>query len=231
MFNAAYRDEKPMLCSWRILSAEGEELHKVPAATYLDGLNKIPIPADLIAHHEKLTVEFSNDETSDGRTVIFNERRGIEILVTEGGFGPNMVRALLVVFITTSLLAAVGLSLGSVFHFPVAVFAAAGIVIASLTAHFFMTTEFIPHSHDGCTHEVHEEFELKIGEKMAAGLDLVIRPVFSQKPAEMLSEGLLISWKELGRAALLLFVIYPLLIFAAGSFGLSRRQLALPERF
>ncbi len=231
LFNAAYRDEKPMLCSWRILSDEGDELYSVAPAAYMDGLNRLPLPEELVTEHSSLVVEFTNEETRDGRTVIFNERRGLEILVNEGGFGANMFRALLVVFIITGLVAALGLTMGAVLSFPVAVFASVGLVIASLIAHFFMATEVIPHSHDGCDHASHEEFQLEIGEKMAAGFERIIGPVFSQKPAELLSEGLLIAWEDVAGTALLLFVVYPLLLFMGGALGLGRRQLALPESF
>jgi hypothetical protein len=229
LFNNAMRDEKPMLCSWRVFSKDGKELFSVPARTYVEGINRIPLPPALVAGEGVLTVEFSNDETKDGRTVVFNETRGLEILVSEGGFGMNLVRAALIIFISSALLAALGLTLGAVFSFPVAVFAACALVAASFIAHFFMTTETVTHSHAEGSHAEHMRIDTTAGEKIAAGFEMVVGPVLERKPAEFLSEGLLVSWSEVGSMALRSLIIYTLCLFGAGACGLSRRQLALPD--
>ena len=226
-FNAAMRDEKPMKCSWRVIDSKGAEILAVPAALYYDGMNSVSLPADLVKDHSELTVVFRNEEARNGRTVVFRERRGIEILVTEGGFAMNMFRALLIVFLVAGLLAALGLTLGSLFHLPVAVFVSLAIVLASFTAHFFMTTEIAPHSHGAPTHQ--EPLGDAIGESIAVVFETVVGPVIDQRPAETLSEGLLVSWRDVGKAALLILLAYVVLLFAAGAFGLSRRQLALPD--
>lgn len=226
-FNSVMRDEKPMKCSWRLLDDKGAELLSVPPALYYDGMNAIRLPARLVKDYRKLIVVFRNEEELDGRTVVFNERRGVEILVSEGGFAMNMVRALLIVFLMAGLLAALGLTLGALFHLPVAVFASISIVIASFTAHFFMTVDITPHSHGGPVPK--HSLEDAVGEKIAVVFEAVVGPVLNQQPAEMLSEGLLVSWRDVGRAALLILLAYPGLLFAAGAYGLSRRQLALPD--
>jgi hypothetical protein len=229
LFNAAYRDEKPMRCSWKILSQDGEEVMTVPPALYYDGMNSITLPVELVKDGKSFVVVFRNEETLQGRTVVFNDRRGIEVLVTEGGFGMNMFRAMLLVFITTGLMAALGLTLGSVFSFPVAVFVALSLIVASFTAHFFTTTEVVEHSHEGHAHGESGSIDGFGGETMAIGFEYVVGPVLEQKPAGLLSEGLLISWRHVGGVAWLLLFVYPVVLFVAGSLGLSRRQLALPD--
>ena len=228
-FNAAMRDEKPMKCSWKILSADGDELFAVPSSPYYDGLNIVNVPLSVLEGRDSVIVVFHNDETAKGRTVVFNERRGLEILVSESFFAANMFRAMLVVFIFAALLAAIGLTLGAVLSFPVAVFAALAIVLASVTAHFFSTAEIVGHSHDDGSHCESSSIDVEWGEQMSRGFERIVGPVFRHQPAKLLSDGLLISWRELGGAVLLLFLLYPGILFAVGSLGLSRRQLALPE--
>lgn len=228
-FSAVFRDEKPMLCSWRILSGDGAELFSIPATGYYDGMNSIVLPAELIRENDSLRVIFRNEETDNGRTVVFNHKRGIEILVSEGGFAMNMVKAMLVIFMFAALLAALGLTLGSVFSFPVAVFVSLSLMTAAITAHFFTTSDIFPHSHDGCSDCKHAQVDLSWGEKLAHGFEGLTGPVLDQNPAELLSQGILITWVDVGGAAVLMLILYPGIMFLGGALGLSRRQLALPE--
>lgn len=228
-FNAVFRDEEPIRCSLRVLSDDGRELFAVPVTGYHDGMNGIILPEDLIRDNARLTVVFRNEESESGRTLVFNQRQGIEILVSEGGFNLNMIKAMLIMFMFTALLAALGVTLGSLFSFPVAVFVSISLIVAALTAHFFTTSDIFSHSQGGCTACKHERMNVGWGEKLAVAYERLAGPVMEARPAELLSQGILITWPEAGRTAALMLILYPGIMFLGASFGLSRRQLALPE--
>jgi len=228
-FNAVFRDEEPIRCSWRVVSVEGRELFSVPEAGYYEGLNSIVLPSGLIRDNDSLMVVVRNEETASGRTLVFNQKQGVEILVSEGGFNVNMIKAMLIMFMLTALLAALGVTLGSVFSFPVAVFVSVSLLAASLTAHFFATTDIAPHSHDGDGDCKHEQMDVSWGDKLSVGFERLSAPVLDAKPAEMLSQGILITWTEVGGLALIMLILYPGIMFLGAAYGLSRRQLALPE--
>lgn len=228
--NAAFRDEKPVLMSWRILAADGTELLTLPAAGCYDGMNSFNLPASLLKDRSRIIIEFRNEETASGRTVVFNESRGMEILVTEGGFGSNLAACMLIVLAGTGLLAAVGLTLGSVFSFPVAVFVSAALVFASFTAHFFKTSSLMTETHHGCADcDSAGEEDKGAGGLIASAFEHVVGPILEQRPAELVSEGILITGESYLKAVLIMLILYPGLMFALGAWGLGRRQLALPE--
>jgi hypothetical protein len=77
--------------------------------------HEFEIPANLYDEKGMLTVQFVN---SNETTLLFPLGDGFEVLYREGGFGPNFVRGLAIIFCWMALLATVGLSASSLLSFP-----------------------------------------------------------------------------------------------------------------
>jgi len=85
----------------------------------------IRVPADAITDDGKLTVTFINMHP-DGRqatfpaSAIFSGETGLEVLYPAGDFGPNVARALAMIWLQLVFLAALGLCAASFLTFPTA---------------------------------------------------------------------------------------------------------------
>ena len=67
---------------------------------------------------ETITVEFTNADRDVSDTVVFDPETGVQILIRETGFESNLIRALIVLLCHLTLIAALGLTAGTVFSLP-----------------------------------------------------------------------------------------------------------------
>src|SRR5450830_72321 len=73
---------------------------------------------------KRLTVTYKNVETAEPATVLFAADTGAQLLIRESGFESNFIRALLLVLARLAFFTALGLTVGALVSFPVAVFTA-----------------------------------------------------------------------------------------------------------
>ena len=71
-------------------------------------------------------------------------------------------------------------------------------------------------------------FLQRAGESMVRRTAVVVEPVANLNPLGPLADGLLVSWAFVGKALVLLGVVYPGVLGAAGVWALCKRELALP---
>ncbi|MBN1556711.1 MAG: hypothetical protein JW951_01035, partial [Lentisphaerae bacterium] len=129
------------------------------------------------------------------------------------------------------LLAAVGVTCGTLFSFPVAAFVAASLLVMAVTARY---VSFAPAPGRGgepaaeapAGAEGGAAWIDRAGESLLRGARGLAGPALSFHPLARLAEGLLVSWREGGRAAFWLLLVYPAGCAALGSAVLSRRELA-----
>ena len=75
---------------------------------------------------------------------MLDPEQNIELLVREGSFEMNLVRALLILLGHLALVAALGLTASTVFSFPVATFIAVSVMTVSLMGHYMAVTAVRP---------------------------------------------------------------------------------------
>lgn len=222
---------------WRIFDEAGNLLAKIEMQHIWGGTQRVEFPNDAVTSGQKITLRFDNSRESED-TVVFDVYNGIKIRVPAAPFSINLISALLVVLCKLGLLAALGITLGTCFSFPVASFMSVSILFTVMLAGFFSfaTTPEIKrfsehehHHHEHCSHSDPQWFNAFSG-AVLSGIDLAAGPATALDPVGSLSEGIYIKPTETGKAIVILLGGYCVILWLAGAWMLSRRELALPER-
>src|SRR5437899_3404034 len=96
-----------------------------------DTFHEFEIPPNLYDENGLLTITFLNPNNT---ALLFALEDGMEVLHRQGGFGPNFVRGLGIIFCWMALLAALGLASASFLSFPVAAFLSLGLLVMALSS-------------------------------------------------------------------------------------------------
>ena len=222
------RYRTPVSGTWIVGPPGAAERFSAAVTHEVGGVHRLVIPSRFIRGGAPLTVEFANGPQAQSSTAVFDMDRGVELLIDESGFEANLARGLLVVFCRLALVAAIGMTAGSIFSFPVATFIALSLLVSAGLVHVFTVTSF-----EGCgcgMDEVAGQTTLMqaVGERLIERLSGVVEPVMRMNPLSTLGEGLLVSWGMTVRAVGLMLVLYPALLGGFSGWALRRRELALP---
>jgi hypothetical protein len=173
-------------------------------------------------------VQFVN---SNETTLLFPLGDGFEVLYREGGFGPNFVRGLAIIFCWMALLATVGLSASSLLSFPVAAFVSLGMLAITLASGTMA---------NAVSEGTIADYNAEKGTKGHSALDYVVIPTFKAvlkvinlargfSPVDSLSTGRSISWGQLGLAATQIILLLSGSIGLIGIVSFTRRELATAQ--
>ena len=223
---SGHRDTTPAKGTWSI-GWEGNldaVTHAMPKQQ--EGLLLFPIPPAAFHPGQTMTVRFVNADREQSGTVVFDPD-GVDLLVRESSFEMNLIRSLVVLLCHLSLVAALGLTAGAIFSFPVATFMAASILVMSWVGHYFATSPML--SADPHAERVEPSLYYVAVERIMERLDAVIAPAIRLDPLPLLSDGILVSGRFTGEAVWLLSVLYSAVLFLIGAYCLKRREVALPE--
>jgi hypothetical protein len=196
----------------------------------LDGRHQFLIPAAALPPGRPVMIQFANGSRDQSNTVVFDREAGVELLLPGGSFAANLARSLLILWCQLALLAAIGLTAGSLFSFPVATFVAAALLLMVTAGHCFASGSG---SRDLDPHQHHDEGAptvlQKAGASMGRVVDRLAAPVAQLDPLPLLADGIEVPWSLAGKAVGLLVLLYPAILWAAGGWLLTRRELALPD--
>jgi len=219
------REMTPSAGTWTIGTEEAPAAFSHAMTGPLENLHHFAVPLSAFRPGQAALVRFTNGQAAS--TVVLDPEQNIELLVLEGSFEMNLVRALLILLGQLALVAAVGLTASTVFSFPVATFAAVAVLIVSLLARYLAATAGAPtDEHEAPT--VPSLYTV-VAERVMVGVDAVIGPTVRLDPLTPLADGVLVSWGTTARALLILLLLYPGILFLIGSYCLKKRELALPE--
>ena len=198
-----------------------------------DGMNLAPeafhefsIPPDSFDDKGILTILVANPNEV---ALLFTIEDGLEVLYRQGGFGPNFVRGLGVIFCWLGILAILGLTAASLLSFPVASFVSLAVLLVGLSS--------------GTVSQVVEEggimgVDHDTGKVDRAGIiDQVAVPIFKviqtgqglfrkYSPIDSLSTGRSVTWTQLAMAAFQIVVLLGGAMSLLGIWFFSRRELA-----
>jgi len=167
----------------------------------------IEIPHSAIADDNTLRVSYQNiDQAGVGKdgasSVFFDVADHLEVRYRSGSFLGNFVRVLLMMFFQLAFLAAVGVTMGSLFSLPVATFSAVGLLFVQMMSGFLETSISEDNAGNPLMQPVYD-FLLTL-----------IRPLRGPQIFELL------LWKV---------VLYGGIFALIGSLVLKRRELGLPS--
>lgn len=230
------RDRRAIPGTWRIGTENRPELVVFETEDAPFGVHQVPVasPALISAARRGIPIHatYTSRAAAGHSAAVFSREDGVVFLFRSGTFAGNFIRALVVVLFALSLLAALGLTAGSLFSFPVAAFVASSCIVILAMSHFLVfaaerESAGGSHAHGGET-EGHSRV-LAITEKALSGLHAVATPALRVTPLASLADGKRIANKDLGLAAFIMLLAYPACLWLAGGFLLARRELALPR--
>ncbi|MBP7829546.1 MAG: ABC transporter permease [Kiritimatiellae bacterium] len=176
---------------------------------------------------DPLVVEYRNTDAG-GVTVLFSPEDGLETLAYAGAFAPNYARGLVVLWGQLALLAALGLTAGSLFSMPVAAFVSGFVLLLTQLAGDLQSMAARPMfltTHHG---------EAMFGPRAAAlfqqlfrALHIMVGPLEVPDAMARLTTGVLVPWTETLRVLWTHGLAYPLVLAGLAAWVMRRREPAL----
>jgi len=193
-----------------------------------DTFHEFQVPPNLFDENGVLTVQFFNPNEI---ALLFPSDDGMELLYPEGGFGPNFLRALVIIFCWMALLSALGLAAASFLSFPVAAFLSLGVLGIVLTSGTMA---------NAVSEGTIANYNAEKGTKGWSPADVVVIPTFKAilklislakdfSPIDSLSTGRSIGWEQLGLAFCQIVLLLSGALAAFGIFIFTRRELATAQ--
>lgn len=202
---------EPIAGQWRIGRRDSSRRAEIRQSAGPEGAHSFLVDLADVPGSGPLEVEYRNVNPTPV-TVLFDLENSLELLVHAGRFEPNLVRALLVILAHLGFLAAVSITAGSLFSMPVAAFASFSLLLTVALGAYVQP----PASGHGLSAIV-----LRL-------IGAAVRPLQGPNALDLVAAGQLVSWSWLGTVCLVKVVLYGGVLALAGSWLLSRRQLALP---
>lgn len=229
-FSLSVMDVEPIRGTWTIGALNSPHRMLANIEEPPQAWQTLSIPVDLIEPNGTLTVEFANVHDQP-ITVVFDPDTGLQLLVYEGGFVANYLRAALLILFHLAFLASIGITAGAYFSMPVA-------VLTSLYALILVNAgRFVGQV-------AQRGFDLSVGagnkpgigahlfetliRVLYHGLDVVVRPVYAANPLDFVATGEWISWGSVGYMFLIKVLLYGGILAALGAWHLAHKEVALP---
>ncbi|MBU4212392.1 MAG: hypothetical protein KKD33_07400 [Verrucomicrobia bacterium] len=180
---------------------------------------------------QRLTVTYKNVETAEPgtpgapATVLFAADTGVQLLIRESGFESNFIRALLLVLARLAFFTALGLTVGALFSFPVAVFTAFAFLFITGLSGWIGAESLMA--------------EVDLAPAWPAGLlnaatygiiqlaHFITPPLARFEPLSFLPSGTFIPWTLVGTAWGVLAIGYGGALAVLGIWIFSRREMGL----
>jgi len=200
----------------------------------LDEVHEIPLRDEHLTR-DRLLVRVENlggSEYSRFESSVWFPAGGLEILYRAGGFGSNLARALLILWIKAAFLSALGLLAASFLGFPVACMAVSLVAITASMSGFILESGRTFHQFEGQVEPV-EEKEVSVGEKLwddfksiGVGFAWILEKYARYSPRERVVDGRLVSWGEVEACLCWVGGLWCGAAAALGCAILRRRELA-----
>jgi ABC-type transport system involved in multi-copper enzyme maturation permease subunit len=187
---------------------------------------EVPLAAEDLAADTAftLTMTHTGDETTG--PLLLQPRQGLDLLVTRTTLPANVLRAMLLHFALLALLAAIGVTCGTLFSLPVAAFCATGLLLAVAISTFVADDAEALHDaadveSPGLVQRVFTPFAIQTTRWLTA----VAQPTLASSPLGSLAASELIPRHELRHAATVNLLLLPLVCCGVAALALRRREL------
>jgi hypothetical protein len=183
---------------------------------------EIPITARSLAQAPELEVAFLYQADAKAAPLLVQPRTALAVLTPLGTFNGNLARVMVAQLAILAALAALGLTLGACFSFPVAAFVATAVLLALLVtpddARELLPTRLAGEAPPGLV----AGMALGVNRTMAA----VIRPLVQPEPLTHAVAGERVPASDLCQMWLWGGAVYPLVLAWLASAVLRRRELS-----
>lgn len=222
------------------------------AFTLADGIaHVIDLPVSVIRPDGSVEIRIANINAANPNltypsSVSFSPGRGLQVLYQAGGFAPNLIRAMAVIWVRLAYLAMLGLAAATFLSFPVACLlsllvyftaSASGFLIESMQHYTALPSQDLTWS-DHVVATWNDFFDqissengfweaIKIPVRVVGHTFVALTPSFSQyNPVPPLADGLLVESRMLGRALLNVGLLWTSCCALVGWLIFRRRELA-----
>lgn len=215
----------PLSVSGLIENAAGTAATRTFAVTNITRrLMKIAIDPAPIAGEEALVMRLRHGGESQ-MPLLMQPRQGIFLMVPECGSAFNFLRAFALFLPVLSLLAALGLALGSLFSLPVAVFCAAGLAVSVMSAGYTASDpDLLEDGPSGSS--IVSRIPQTLSKITVDSLDFAARSAMAPAPAAMLAEARFIPSDEIVASVLWNGCAIPLVLMFISAAVLERKELS-----
>ncbi len=186
----------------------------------LDGVHCLAIPGDFAPTQNTITITFAYKSTETAPHLFFDADAPVALLLHESPFILNLLRGMLAMLSILAAVAAIGLTMGALFSFPVAVFAGASTLL-SLTLAAGFSKAPAHHGHEESANAIVTQFEQIL--LMIKHSTTTLANAF---PITALGNGMLFSWQQTAESVILLLLILPLILGTVSALLLSQKELA-----
>ena len=184
--------------------------------------NRIALPASTVQDDGTLHLSFKHSSNTP-MTVLFSPNRGINLLSYDGPFSSNLVRALLTMLFQLGFLTALGVTTGSLFSLPVAVFATLSCMVLLTSAPYMESIVRQPTSSEA------ERTSTTVFNRIIQQTFYIIHgavsPLQSAKPLEKLGVGEAIPWNMILRSFVIRILLYGGVCALLGSCLFRQREM------
>lgn len=220
-----FSHQSPVTGNWRAFTGEKADLLNKTIASSPNMTSYLNVPKP--DPSDFLELEYLNLQTNPAVTVFFPSEDGLCLLIPASNFEANLLRGLIMGFARLVFFTSLGMIAGTLFTFPVAIFAAMGLLTISFSG--------------GIVRQLAERGLLASASyeqlsPIAAILNDIVRgsfrfltaifpPLDRCDPLAFLPDSLFIPWSLAGQSFAVLCVLYPLILMLVGAAGLSRREV------
>jgi hypothetical protein len=217
--NIIERQNKPTAsCFWEIKNPETEKFDLIPNSqkSFVSNIfYELKLPSGYTDKNGNVTVRCSNES---GTSVFFQLNESPLLLVKKTTFLNNYFRAFVVIALCLIFILGLGCSIGSIFSFPIAVFAVISYLLIGAISNFILVT-------DSSGHSLSENSSF--GGKLSNSILHVIVPLQKFQSSENLSTGQLIANNQIWKIIFdfILLKEFPLIFICIYIY--SKRELGL----
>lgn len=139
-FSCNAMERSPVSGTWTIYDKKGSSV-EIAVTNITDGIHHLMLPDSFKLSTDTLKISFCHipppalqpktaEQNAPVPTLYFNADSPVELMIHQSSFAMNLIRSMTAVICFLSCIAAIGLTMSTLFSFPVAVFAAAAALLA-----------------------------------------------------------------------------------------------------
>ena len=212
-------------------SAQDELVHEFELSNESRGNVLLSVPFDKLSNRDIMRVVFENAvERAGGTSILVGYEESLQAFAPKGGFWLNLLYGYLMCLGILSIMAAMGITTGMQYSFPVAIFTAIVVMLMFVIASGDAVTQFDTVGDDGHNHGEEKKPALfteavKTGAQgVSKAVHYVTASFLEEEPLAKLGSNQLISNKRVGEWLIVSLVILPAILCMLGSFVLSRKE-------
>lgn len=228
-FSSSHFGMAPVTGLWLAGSPARPAVFQQAVSNVPSAFHELRLPGGLADAQGRLLLSFANTDARAAE-VVFAPADGVTVLVPAGGFEANFARALLVLWARLAFLTALGVTAGTLFSTPVAVFMAlAAVLILQLSGYVeqLSVQEVVVPWHDPASGgSTWLDAALR---GVFRALHAVLAPLSGPSVLDLVSTGLRVETTVVLRALGFEVALYGGLLALAGLWVFNRRELALPS--